>query len=379
LAGTALVELIRVARTRNARERITGILLTDGLRFIQYLEGPPAAVQRLWGDLQCDPRHACVEQLNTARGMGRLFPGCAMRLLVDGGPLFGFGLDEFQRGSFQAVCRDRGRILPAVEALAFQQALPAVGDLATLFAQRDEPTASRFHNHVLALQPSLTALGSYLVEPVLAVLGTGWCRDELGSAELAIARSRLQALIRGVAGFGDAGCCSDRESALVVPFPGEDADCGVTLAAAVLEGMGWKVERAFPSTAAELVARVAQQPPALLHLAVSDVCVDGQCLAPLAAAIEMVRATAPGRTLFVRVSGRLFEAHPGLAEMIGADSDRLIRGGVACDSDAATPLTTQTKQTWASSVVTRTLAQVRQRVRARRFGKGLPPHSMSRH
>ncbi|MDM0011267.1 BLUF domain-containing protein [Variovorax sp. J22P168] len=56
--------IVAQARARNAANAITGLLVFDGMRFCQHLEGPRDAVQALLSRLQADPRHAALEVLH---------------------------------------------------------------------------------------------------------------------------------------------------------------------------------------------------------------------------------------------------------------------------------------------------------------------------
>ena len=49
--------IVTLARTRNAQEEITGLLVFDGMRFCQHVEGPRRNVLRLLDRLESDPRH----------------------------------------------------------------------------------------------------------------------------------------------------------------------------------------------------------------------------------------------------------------------------------------------------------------------------------
>jgi hypothetical protein len=58
----------------NARHDITGMIMRDGDLIIQWLEGPPDAVHRLWVLIQKDERHHCIVQLIHRQGVSkRLF------------------------------------------------------------------------------------------------------------------------------------------------------------------------------------------------------------------------------------------------------------------------------------------------------------------
>lgn len=54
---TRVNEIVQVSRRNNRLAGITGILVFDGWRFFQYLEGPEDAVRRLVDKLRLDPRH----------------------------------------------------------------------------------------------------------------------------------------------------------------------------------------------------------------------------------------------------------------------------------------------------------------------------------
>ena len=64
--GTRATEVSRIvgsSRRRNAKDSITGLLIFDGDRFCQYVEGPPAAVAALNDRLDHDARHVRMEVL----------------------------------------------------------------------------------------------------------------------------------------------------------------------------------------------------------------------------------------------------------------------------------------------------------------------------
>ncbi|MBU0604290.1 MAG: BLUF domain-containing protein [Gammaproteobacteria bacterium] len=57
-SGPACVpDIVRVSRARNLRTDITGLLVFDGLRFCQYIEGDSAEVLALSARIAADPRH----------------------------------------------------------------------------------------------------------------------------------------------------------------------------------------------------------------------------------------------------------------------------------------------------------------------------------
>ena len=63
LSMTEIVELLDKARTHNTRNGLTGMLTFGADRFLQALEGPPAAVNELYERIVTDPRHEDVQLL----------------------------------------------------------------------------------------------------------------------------------------------------------------------------------------------------------------------------------------------------------------------------------------------------------------------------
>jgi hypothetical protein len=72
-------ELLMVSRFNNRRDHISGMLLADGSRFMQVLEGPEAAVRAMYHDIQADPRHRCVvELMREKQATERWYPNWSM-------------------------------------------------------------------------------------------------------------------------------------------------------------------------------------------------------------------------------------------------------------------------------------------------------------
>jgi hypothetical protein len=61
---TVVAEIAGQARTRNALLGITGLLVFDGMRFCQQLEGSQKEVLKLAERIRNDPRHTGVEILH---------------------------------------------------------------------------------------------------------------------------------------------------------------------------------------------------------------------------------------------------------------------------------------------------------------------------
>lgn len=54
---SCVADIIKTARSFNQQHEITGMLIFDGMRFAQYIEGPKEAIQGLIDRIGCDPRH----------------------------------------------------------------------------------------------------------------------------------------------------------------------------------------------------------------------------------------------------------------------------------------------------------------------------------
>jgi len=71
--------ILLTARANNARDDITGCLICRGDLYLQLLEGPPAAIEALYGQIRRDDRHLEVRELLRRTVQERMFPGWAMR------------------------------------------------------------------------------------------------------------------------------------------------------------------------------------------------------------------------------------------------------------------------------------------------------------
>lgn len=70
---SVVAEVAGRARQTNAELGVTGLLIFDGQRFCQQLEGPQKAVLKLIERIRNDPRHVNVEVLHHGPLAGRRF------------------------------------------------------------------------------------------------------------------------------------------------------------------------------------------------------------------------------------------------------------------------------------------------------------------
>lgn len=77
----ALAGLLKVAKSRNDRDGLTGMLCYSAPYFFQCLEGPRGAVSRTLGRIYKDPRHTDVTLVDARFVPARAFPNWAMELV----------------------------------------------------------------------------------------------------------------------------------------------------------------------------------------------------------------------------------------------------------------------------------------------------------
>ncbi len=70
--------ILAVSRRNNAAAGVTGLLLYDGRRFLQALEGAPEAVERAYQRIRLDPRHRAVVLLSGGEVEQRAFGAWSM-------------------------------------------------------------------------------------------------------------------------------------------------------------------------------------------------------------------------------------------------------------------------------------------------------------
>ena len=81
LGDQELAEIHESARHFNALDGISGLLLFDGSRFLQIVEGTEEAIDTLVERLRMDPRHSAFEVRDERYVEQRSFPDWTMELL----------------------------------------------------------------------------------------------------------------------------------------------------------------------------------------------------------------------------------------------------------------------------------------------------------
>lgn len=76
--GETIGSILQSARLRNSSEGITGFLMLADRHFMQLLEGPEEAVNRVFESIRHDPRHRDVVIIHTCTEPARQFPNWTM-------------------------------------------------------------------------------------------------------------------------------------------------------------------------------------------------------------------------------------------------------------------------------------------------------------
>lgn len=98
------------SRRNNPAHGLTGLLWTDGVRFLQVLEGDHAQLQRTFDRIRQDARHRAIVVLHDRRIEERTFGMWSMALLDDSDAQISQALqsaDPVVRGTFEGLIKSR--------------------------------------------------------------------------------------------------------------------------------------------------------------------------------------------------------------------------------------------------------------------------------
>ncbi len=370
-----LRELLLQARERNAAEEVTGLLVHDRDRFIQWLEGPGDNLERIWSSIQKDARHYEVERIYVPRLKQRMFKDWDMQLGHDGesGVQDLAAEDNFEEltlpaKAMQDLREHRIDAHEIVSSVAFWHAIPPIEDLTRLLACGSEEDVQQLFDRIIDLKPSIYSLAWHLFGPVASALGDAWQEDRLVGAQLTIAQSRLCQLMRLVShNYFDEDLPWRDGLVLVSPMPGENALVGASFACIAFEALGWNVEWAFVQNREQLLKMVNNTSYKIVHLELSDTFMHEQLLPDLASFITQIRQASANPAVKILVGGRAFSEQTGLSVVIGADGDAVSRGSEEKDIEAMLKFTGWNKPMDPMMVAQATLIEVCQNIQKRYF------------
>lgn len=377
LSPGRLGELLETARTRNARENLSGLLLYDGEHFLQWLEGPAQGVDRVWSSIQADDRHSNIELLGRPRLPVRLFRGWEMGLaghtrsiaegvddvvlvdqgyfdlLEEGSHSLGVLVDLLARVAptesvlstaptfdersehVRVLCMDH--VLPMVQArhgvdvepsLRRRSATARLPRIDPAFIERftdhvrdsEQDSARRVWQRLVGLGCSTAALCSDLLEPAARRLGDLWAADACTGADLVMAEAELLMLIRrGTPPLAPRARPSQPKVVVASP-PGSGNVLGPALAAARLEALQCLTECLHPETDEELDLSLARTDAQHLVLAMDPVHALSVDPERLDRTVLAAREAVQNRGLKVLLYGRQVASDPHINARAHADS-----------------------------------------------------------
>lgn len=305
---SALQELVAAARGRNRSIGVTGMLLHDGGRFLQTLEGPPESVDQIWSSIRRDSRHGDIEVISQHIVPARLFGGWDMQLYSKSG-------DARQSPSHLHRISSLSDHVPTTARFALNG---QDVELNTLMAELVG------HGWVS------DALVKHLLEPTARALGDAWLADECSEIDLTIGLSMLQLAGHAVHSNSDAEAIRKScYSILLVTAPGEPHMLGPSLLSDVFNNAGWAVDIAFPDSDEALARQLRAQRPDAVDIALSDALPRHHALATLRETIEKARGALPHELMVLSVGGRLFAEAAATALSVGADHARTSAAGTS--------------------------------------------------
>ncbi len=374
-----LQRLISNSQARNRKEGVTGLLIYDQGRFLQWLEGPTEGLGRVWQSISGDPRHTGVSVLGESTVPVRFFGANAMALgkrRADGeGRRRRRGevglpaeLIETLRQSPQtapsvlarlAVLEHRiadtalrhpepdgervnvdrmslqgildGVIVPKLLAKHAEPLLaPLVIDaraaeLARLLLTAEPEAAFALINALRADGRSLAQLCAGLFEPTARALGDLWLSDDCSQFDVTQGLGHLQRALRRISietSSADVPTLpwSMPHAVLVAPSPRESHLLGSVIASEMFWRAGWDVHCEFPDTDEALGQLVHDRWFDVLDLSLSGVFAREHSLPAMAASIRAAHAQSLNPALTVIVDGRVFYERPLAFAEVGADA-----------------------------------------------------------
>ena len=373
LSPAELHELTSFSQSRNSREGITGLMLYDNDHFFQWLEGPPANVNRVMSSISHDSRHTDVQVLNAQSLPSRRFGGWNMKLatpgpvgdalrreIIDPPPEIVDGLRKRPQAapallvrlvpppaeadipstdtlSNRELPRKTAAILKEVflaavlpqlaggsRATSDQTALPIdprAAELADLLVATDPSAALQLIREIHEAGGAMGTLSASLLEPAARRLGDLWSEDFCSEFDVTLGLCRLQAAVR-LLSPGALQLPPGRNKlpvVLIAPEPGELHRLGAALDSTILRDAGWAPHTEFPSDDNALDDLLSTTWFDVLDLSLSTAFRRDQSLPQLARTIADARRASRNPALVVVVGGRVFLEEKDAGASVGAD------------------------------------------------------------
>nr|WP_280157196.1 BLUF domain-containing protein [Wenxinia saemankumensis] len=125
--SVAAIDVLRVARRRNAEDEIGGFLVKDGGTFVQVIEGPADAIEQVFRRIRRDMRHYGIEVRSDRSIRSRQFGDWGM----------GFAAEPINAGD------DAANLLARVIEIANRPEPKRRVEMAEAMARRKDPAAMK--------------------------------------------------------------------------------------------------------------------------------------------------------------------------------------------------------------------------------------------
>lgn len=363
LTVNALDDLVSAAQLRNSSENLTGLVLYDQGRFLQWLEGPVEPLGRVLSSIRADNRHTDIEILQDHAFAERAFDGWAMQLAANRDMRSPEAIVAPQAllTSLHTAPDEAATLLPSLlkcdlyhSSLTFDPAgitLPISNVLRrsiqspSVFLQICErlsrESAVKTRQKIaealtrdfgvprpieITLDRSerllLFSSGSHrerldVIEDAAIALAAEWVTDRLSFAELTLAGVLLGLILRRLC-RAERGNISGVNHCLVAPFPGEPDILRAMLDAAMLDSGRNSVTLFIPNTDEDLLDHLVRGRASTVVLSSSLMFMRDHRSPDMARLVRKIRQNVPA--LRVVVGGRLFKDDEAAGAMIGADS-----------------------------------------------------------
>ncbi|MBU7578938.1 MAG: BLUF domain-containing protein [Porphyrobacter sp.] len=290
------------ARGRNRSLGITGMLLFEDGCFLQSLEGPPAALSKLWASIQRDGRHNHIEVLSEHIATARLFSEWDLLL----------------EARADLVPSQNSPVAPVPPAMSEH-----ISQLVELALNADDLRLNAIIAGFADQGWTSDAILSLLIEPAARALGDAWLDDVCSEIDLTIALSMLQ--LAGHAVRYSPSAQTIRNShyrILLASAPGEKHMLGTSLLADQFVDAGWQVDMAFPESDEALTNQMRAQHPDAVDLGLSEALSRSGAIDLLRSTVQHSREAAGNFPTVISVGGRLFAEAAATAKSVGADHAR---------------------------------------------------------
>jgi hypothetical protein len=378
LSPPELQKLTLQSQARNSREAITGLMLYDNNRFFQWLEGPPANVDRLMTAIRNDTRHTDIEVLSQQATGARTFGDWSMKLATPGPQAAALAKDTIEPprevletlrkapeaapvllvklSATAAATQERARqatdalaaeplqnktasilksvmLSTVIPQLAGTRGIPARSrpeptsearavELADLLISADPGAAIELIHEMRSGDDPVGHLYAALFEPAARTLGDLWSEDNCSELDVTIGLCRLQTAMRllGARTAAPVKPGKLRPVVLVAPEPGELHRLGAAMDSDVLWDAGWAPHCEYPTDNADLQGMVAATWVDVLDLSLSTAFRRDDWLPRITETITQARAASRNPALVVMVGGRVFFEAGRAARLVGANA-----------------------------------------------------------